>query len=127
MATCAQGLAAELAVLEDDGLLNVLVLVCVMHAVTWPVLVLALLARDVPRRDVAGRDVPRRAPSMSALGRRFSRSDSALFESYSMPARPPPAAAPARPRTSPVFARMLANTREAPPRPRWREGMERSL
>ena len=58
MATCAQGLAA--AGDAADGLWHVLGLVCVMHAVTVPVLVLALLTRDVPRRDVPRRNVPRR-------------------------------------------------------------------
>ena len=67
----------------------------------------------------------------SALGRRLSRSDSALFDNATRTAhevstvhgvRTSPSTPTMRPlmpvRTSPVFARMLANTREAPATPR---------
>lgn len=155
MATCAQA--------DDDGLLKMLVLACVMHAATVPVLVLALLARNVfglsarrsnsdeifdcEMRDGEIRDCEIRSNSAvvrgarvrasdsgqpppltmhaavcSALGRRLSKSDSALLDAMSTrpppPRLPPPRPPPPRLRTSPVFARMLANTREAPARPR---------
>ena len=67
----------------------------------------------------------------SALGRRLSRSDSALFDNATRTAhevstvhgvRTSPSTPTMRPlmpvRTSPVFASMLANTREAPATPR---------
>ena len=142
--TCAQGLAAErlavnlaaeclaVAASADDGLLTVLVLVCVVQAVTWPWLVMAVLTREPwreprreprreplnsePRREPLNSE-PRREPAQapqapltmhaavsSAIGSRLSASDSALLDSSDTVA-------------SPVFARMLANTREAPPTP----------
>jgi hypothetical protein len=60
----------------------------------------------------------------SALGRRLSRSDSALFDNATRTAHEVSTVhgvrtSPSTPvRTSPVFARMLANTREAPATPR---------
>jgi hypothetical protein len=143
---------------------HVLALVVVMNSVVVPWLVVALLARRLEasmststqrgnaegplRTSNAGSGVRTRrstrpppltmhAAVCSALGRRLSRSDSALLGNAHSDAtrtahevstvhgvRTSPTMRPLMPlRTSPVFARMLANTREAPPTPRRGESM----
>jgi hypothetical protein len=157
MATCAMGVETHVDRLD----VHVLAFVCVMNSVVVPCMLLALLARQ-ERNFFCHRAAPlpkpqARQPCMSALcmpfsssdsavppltmlaavssalGRRFSQSDSALLlherrllsTLHERCARTSPSTPTMRlpqpltqVRTSPVFARMLANTREAPETPR---------